>query len=196
MGMTFVPVETEAKFKVESHEPVRDRLATAGAVFIERGLETNHIFDRPDGSVRRRGYGLRIRSFDLEGGEARVTLTVKGPRLPGPLKKREEVEVQVDSAAKAARILELLGFVRILRYEKRRESWSLDPCRIELDEPPHIGLFVEIEGPDEPAIGTVQQRLGLGGEPHVRPSYVKMLADYCDQHGITDRVLGLSSATR
>lgn len=159
---------------------------------VERGIETNEIFDRPDGSLRQRGFGLRIRSFDIEGGETRATLTVKGPRLPGPLKKREEVETRVEEAARAARILEMLGLVRVLCYEKRRESWNLDACRIELDEPPHIGLFVEIEGPDEAAIRTVQERLGLAGMTHVPTSYVKMLAEYCDRYGITEHVLRLA----
>ena len=189
--MTTVPLEIEAKFQVESHEPVREELRAAGATLVERGIETNEIFDQPDGSLRQRGFGLRIRSFHIEGGETRTTLTVKGPRLPGPLKKREEVEAQVDDAARAGRFLEMLGFVRVLRFEKRRESWKLGPCRIELDEPPHIGLFVEIEGPDEAAIRAVQERLSLAGESHVQSSYVRMLAEYCDRHDIADRVLRL-----
>jgi len=61
-------LETEAKFRVEWHEPVRMRLEAAGATFHGRVLETNRLFDRPDGSLRQAGCGLRIRSADGQGG--------------------------------------------------------------------------------------------------------------------------------
>jgi predicted adenylyl cyclase CyaB len=109
----------------------------------------------------------------------------------GPFKSREELEVQVSDAETTARMLEQLGFVQILRYEKRRESWQLDPCRVELDEPPRIGLFVEIEGPDEDSIRQVQKKIGLGDAQHVKASYVAMLAAYCDEHDVHSRVLEL-----
>ena len=88
-------------------------------------------------------------------------------------------------------MLEELGFVPIFRYQKRRESWRLGECRVELDEPPRIGLFVEIEGPDEGAIHSVQAKLGLGGLKDVPTSYVGMLVAYCEANGIADRVLNL-----
>ncbi|MBU0717510.1 MAG: class IV adenylate cyclase [Planctomycetes bacterium] len=194
---TNVPLEIELKLRVESHEPVREKLRAAEATFVRRALERNLIFDRPDGSLRRQGVGLRVRSLDIEGekqgpDETHPTLTVKGPRLPGPMKAREEREVAISDAQTAARMFEMLGFVCILSYEKRRETWQLGPCLVELDEPPRIGLFVEIEGPDEQAIRRVQTTLGLAGVPHVPQSYVHMLADYCDTHSIAARVLRLT----
>ncbi len=198
--------ETEGKFRVDSHQPVRERLQALGAQFVACVLETNRIFDRPDGSLRRRGCGLRIRSAVSEeaatdwkvGPTAQVgptmhpaTLTFKGPVVAGTFKSREELEVQISDAETAAHMLGLLGFVPILSYQKRRESWRLDDCRIELDEPAQIGLFVEIEGPDESAIRRLQVDLGLKGAAHVRSSYVRMLAAYCDEHGITDRAVNL-----
>ena len=188
-----MPLETELKLRVESHEPVRARLPALGAVFAGRVRETNEIFDRPDGSLRRQGHGLRIRSVRAEDGDPRpATLTWKGPRLPGPMKSREELEVRIGEPETAVRLLQMLGFVRVLRYEKRRESWTLGDCRVELDEPPHLGLFVEIEGPDEETIRAVRDKLGLGGASHIQTSYVRMLAEFCEKRGIVDRVLTLS----
>jgi adenylate cyclase class 2 len=159
-------------------------------------LETNHIFDRPDGSLRARGYGLRIRSArDTATGEQSHTLTLKGPVAAGPFKSREELEVRISDADTAASMLQQLGFVRILCYQKRRESWRLEECRVELDEPPHIGLFVEIEGPDEAAIRFVRDRLGLADAVHEKASYVPMLMAYCQEHGIADRMLPLPDAS-
>lgn len=155
-------VEIEVKLRVESHGPVRQRLKDVGAGFIEAVLETNYIYDRPDSSLRKRGCGLRIRSVTpAEERASRATLTFKGPRNATALKSREELEIGVSDAESMARMLEGMGFVRVLRYEKRRESWELDGCRVELDEPARLGLFVEIEGPDERIILAVQRKLGL-----------------------------------
>lgn len=122
-------------------------------------------------------------------------MTFKGPVQPGPFKSREEQEIEVSDAETASRILHGLGFVMVLRYEKRRESWRLDDCRIELDEPPHIGLFVEIEGPGEAAIAAAAARLGLDDVVHEKASYVRMLHAYCVEHGIAGFSLRMGSTS-
>ena len=185
-------LEIEAQFRVESHEAVRQRLWALGAGPLGEIIESNLILDRPGGTLRRAGQGLRIRSVSTaEGWEGATTLTFKGPQQAGPFKSREELEVEISSAEVTAEILGLLGYVCILSYQKRRESWSLGPCRVELDEPPHIGLFVEIEGPDEAAVWAAQVDLGLADLEHTPESYVRLLADYCNRHGIVDRLLDL-----
>ncbi len=186
-------MEIEAKFRVASHDGVRERLRGMNAECCGVVIETNVILDRPDGSLRHAGCGLRVRSTRAADGSVGVaTLTFKGPRKPGPLKSREELEVTVGEGAMAERIMASCGFVTMLWYEKRRESWIVGDCHVELDEPPHLGLFVEIEGPGEAAIAKVQTALGLGGEAHVRESYVRMLIEYCRDHGIVERRLELS----
>ncbi len=185
-------LEIEAKFRVGSHGPIRERLAAIGARFLERVLERNEILDRPDAELQRRGCGLRVREKIDENGESvGATVTYKGPRRPGPLKSREEIETEIDDAEATRRIFAGLGFISVLSYEKRRESWEIDGCRVELDEPPHIGLFVEIEGPDEPAIRAVQERLGLESSDMEPESYGSMLMAHCAREGIQDRTLRL-----
>ena len=185
-------VEIELKLRVESHGPVRQRLKEVGANFLESVLETNSIYDRPDGSLRKRGCGLRMRSVTPVGEKTnRTTLTFKGPRFATALKSREELETGVNDAAALARMLEGVGFVQVLRYEKRRESWELDGCRIEMDEPARLGLFVEIEGPNERTILAVQRKLRLDQSREVLTSYVGMLIAYCEAYDIADRTLNL-----
>ena len=71
-------MEIEAKFRVASHAPVRDRLGVLGAEYLGRVLETNRIFGRSDGSLRARGCGLRVRSTESEdGAKPEATMTFK-----------------------------------------------------------------------------------------------------------------------
>ncbi len=184
--------EIEAKLKVEDHDTVRQRLLAVGATCQGCVVETNRLFDTPDGRLRRGERGLRVRSCRRESGQApQPTLTYKGPPDASPYKSREEIQITLDDADAAAALLTALGFVEFIRFEKRRETWLLDDCHVELDEVPHLGLYVEIEGPDEAAIGGVQQRLDLDGCPHVRPSYVALLVDFCRSRDLSMTSLAL-----
>jgi predicted adenylyl cyclase CyaB len=191
-----MPLEIEAKFRVESHEPVRETLRVAGARPLGAVTEWNVIVDAADGSLRAGGCGLRIRSTRKEDtneqtGHRGATLTFKGPRQSGEFKTREELEVEVGNAEVTGEMLARLGYTPILQYEKRRESWELEDCRVELDEPAQIGLFVEIEGPNEERVQRVREKLGLQNTPVTSASYVGLLVEYCEREKIKDRTLRL-----
>jgi adenylate cyclase class 2 len=178
-------VEVEAKLKVNSHEPVRSRLRDAGAEFLCAGLESNRHYDSADGRLRGSDSVLRIRSVQVTDGEPPgATLTYKGPRVPGKVKRRPEIEIGIADPAAAGQLLEALGLVRISTFEKRRESWRLLGCRVELDEVPYLGTFVEIEGPDEDRILHAQRVLRLDHLDHVGPGYVALLFDHCRKHNL------------
>jgi len=185
-----MPLEVEAKFRVDSHDAVRTRLEQAGAARIGRVLERNHIFDKVDRSLLVGDRGLRVREYVILDGPARdAVLTYKGQRLGGELKTRQEIETAVGNAAAMMELLTSVGFVEAVTFEKRRESWKLGPCHIDLDELPHLGLFIEIEGSDEDAVREAQNALGLHDARHVRSSYIALLVEYCHEHGLpTDRI--------
>lgn len=177
-------LEIEAKVRVDDHEPVRALLKALGAKFIGRYVETNYILDRPDGSLRDRGCGLRVREMAVEQGEpAAATLTYKGPRRESTMKVREEVEIELSDAAGALAIVNAIGFETVVSYRKRRERWELDGCHVELDEAPMLGRFVEVEGADEKAIRRALDAIGLGASVHVSKSYVGMLVEACRAAG-------------
>lgn len=183
-----MPLEIEAKIKVDDLEPTRQKLTAVGATRLGRVLETNHIFDNADRSLLAGDKGLRIRwCVDESGQVAGAMLTYKGPRNPGRYKSREELEVVLDDASKGSAILAALGYAEVICFQKRRETWRLGPCLVELDELPHLGMYVEVEGPDEPAVQAAQQQLGLADAPHVPTSYVALLATHCDTHQQLDK---------
>lgn len=177
-------VEREAKMQVRDHAPVRARLAELGAQRQSSALETDSFYDTEDRRLLAAGEGLRIRrARSLEAGDGQASrVTFKGARQSGLLKTREELEISVSDADAMELVFERIGFVRVLRFEKRRETFMLDGCEIALDEVPRLGRFVEIEGPGEQAVMALREKLGLAEAPLLTSSYVAMLS-----HQLNDR---------
>ena len=185
-----MPVEIEAKMAVDNLDVVRDRLRDAGATPQGRFLEMNVFLDTEDRSLLAADEGLRLRvNRNMDGSHAQHVITYKGPRQMGPLKSREEVELNVDSGPDAIALLEKLGFLKMLSFEKRRESWRLENCKVELDELPHLGRYVEVEGPGEEAVFRVRNILGLSDRPIVKASYVSLLLAHLQERGNAERVV-------
>ena len=172
-----MPIELEAKMKVSDLSPVRERLRALGAEPRSRVLERNTFFDSSDRRLLAADSGLRLRhTREIDTGEEKDVVTFKGPQEAGELKRREEIEFGVTNGAAATGAFERLGYVSRLSFEKRRETWRFGGCTVELDELPHLGTFVEIEGPDEPAVMRVRETLGLANEPLVPIGYATMVA--------------------
>ncbi len=183
-------LEIEAKIKVESLKAIRDKLQALSAQKLETVKQINIFFDRPDHSLRAADQGLRVRlESSPEYPEPKCTLTHKGPKQDTPLHPRESYDLITTSARDAVPFIEALGFVRVLTYEKRRESWFYDSCRVELDELPHLGTFVEIEGPSEDAVNVVRAKLDLNRNELCQESYVAMMARYVDETGVANRTV-------
>ncbi len=185
-----MPVEIEAKMKVERLDPVRDRLKALGATFDGDALETNVFFDTEDRALLAGDRGLRLRvAKAVPSGEMSNTITYKGPRLHGPLKSRDERELDVANPEDAVNLLESLGYLRVLSFEKRRQSWVFGGCKVELDELPHLGVFVEIEGTNETSVMKVRETLQLSDRPLVKASYIALLMTYLQDHHIKERLV-------
>jgi len=173
-----MPEEIEAKVRIASPEAFRRRMAERRAAAGRTVVEVNRLFDDADGTLRRSGSALRLREERPTDGAAvqRVTLAYKGPRREGPLKRRLEVETTVGSAEAILAILEAVGLSETFRYEKRRTMWHVGECEVALDELPHLGWFVEVEGPTEEAV--LAHLADLGGEPLIRRTYIELLAEH------------------
>jgi adenylate cyclase class 2 len=180
-----MPVETEIKLKVDHLSPVRDRLHQIGAKRVGEVMETNIFIDTSDRALLASDCGLRLRrSRDLTaGGVEKLVVTYKGPRGEGDVKSREEVEVGVDSADAIVDILGRLGYSPVLTFEKRRESWSLGRCKVELDQLPYLGSFVEIECPDEADIQRIREKLGLANVKAIVQTYADLVSHHLSDRG-------------
>jgi adenylate cyclase class 2 len=177
-------VEIEIKMKVDHLAPVRDRLRQIGAKLAGEVMETNTFFDTPDRALLASDCGLRLRrSRDCATKAEKLVATYKGPRGEGPVKKREEIEVAVDKQQPAEELFERLGYVRQLSFEKRRETWKLEKCTVELDSLPELGSFVEIECPTEAEVMRLREKLDLANVPAVMPTYADLVSHHLSDRG-------------
>jgi adenylate cyclase class 2 len=184
-------IEIECKIPVSTHDPVRAALRRCGATYVGRVLETNHFLDDADRSLQQGGSGLRVREVQtLDGSGGRATVTCKGPLRDAAFKQREEIETEIGDADAMLRLLARLGYRVYLVFAKRRESWSLPPCLVELDELPRMGDFVEVEGPGESEIRRVVDVLGLDASRSTTKGYASMVVEQFESVG--DEVLRLS----
>jgi len=174
-----VSEEIEAKVRIADPEAFRRRMAERSESGGETVLEDNRLFDDPAETLRRRGAALRVREERPAGGgePLRATLTYKGPRAEGELKKREEIEVEVQAPGPLAAVFEAMGLRESFRYQKRRSVWRVGECEIALDELPHLGWFVEIEGPTERSVRAGIEDLGLADEPLIPDDYIALLSE-------------------
>ncbi len=151
--MAPLPLEIEAKFAVGALLPVRQRLLNLAArQRLPRLRETNLRFDFPDGRLRNAKQVLRVRS------DHHHLLTFKAPGADP--EHRLEWETGIDNPDSLVHLLKSIGLEVVFVYEKYRETFTLDPCEVMLDELP-FGCFVEVEGPDLKAVREVSGPAGL-----------------------------------
>ena len=189
-------IEIEAKLSVPDLDVVRARLTEVGAAKLGTCMETNTFFDTEDRSLLAKDEGLRLRKrVDIDSNETKYIITYKGARRHGQLKSRDEVECGVDNDRDAMTLLSRLGYLRVLSFEKRRESWKLGGCSVELDMLPHVGTFVEIEGPSEAAILKVRDQLNLSERTLVKASYIALLMTHLQDRGETTKTITFENAS-
>jgi len=184
--------EIEAKYKVDTFAAVRRALGRAGAAYLGTVLQTDLYYDTPRRDLLRGDRGLRIRlTRRLRSGrgaakgrpDTRPLLTYKGPVRPcSRVKIRKEIQTRLDDDRALADILAALGVELTLKVQKRRARYRLGRCRVELDELPILGRFVEIEAAAPRGVASAARKLGLTGEP-IRDHYVKLALDACRRLG-------------
>ena len=165
-----MPIEIEKKYRLtkRQRQELQRRLREIGAVFEDEEFEENTLYS--GGALDVGTCVLRLRRIGdgagtpvaVPGQGQRAVLTYK-QRFPSvsSIKQQQEDETEVSDADAMEAILDALGFVPALVYEKRRATWRLGDAEIVIDELP-FGLFMEIEGP-EPEIRKVERQLAIKG---------------------------------
>ena len=181
--------EIEAKVRIADPAAFRRRMAERSESGGETVFEDNRLFDDPAGTLLWRGAALRVREEHPAGGgePLRATLTYKGPRAKGELKKREEIEIEVQAVPGApglAAVFQATGLRETFRYQKRRSVWRVGECEVALDELPHLGWFVEVEGPTERAVRAGLEDVGLADAELLSADYIHLLTERLKSLGL------------
>jgi len=168
--------EIEAKLKVDSLSEVEHKLDELGARFLCEQTQADYFFDDVNATLTKTDQCLRLRKQIVEKNES-YFLTYKGAKEKSNLKKRQEIESEINDADSIHKLLLALGYEEVLIVEKKRRLWQLCNCEVALDRLPLLGDFVEIEGPGEEEICKVQNSLGLTDLPHISKSYASLLKE-------------------
>jgi adenylate cyclase class 2 len=164
--------ELEKKYRLNevSYAELIERLRASGAAFEGEDVETNTIYSLAE-LTGRQGI-LRVRQT-----QARTIFTFKRRvASESDVKQQIEHETEVADAEAITAIIEELGLVPHVIYEKRRKTWSLPDAEVVLDELP-FGLFMEIEGTVE-SIARTESVLRIENLPSEPRTYPQMTAEY------------------
>jgi adenylate cyclase class 2 len=161
--------ENEVKFYLADLKAFEAQVLMRGATLTHtRVFETNLRFDLPSGELTAARRVLRLRKDD------RAHLTYKGPaQLDQPVSMRQEIELVISDFDQARVLLESLGYVVSVMYEKWRITYKIGLMEIDLDELPY-GSFCELEGPNAESIQLMAGSLKLKWDARVLESYLAL----------------------
>jgi adenylate cyclase, class 2 len=170
-------LEIEKKYRLSDEE--RERLVISltevGATREGTEFEENTIYT--GGNLDPKRSVLRVRRV---GGKAILTYKELFSNASA-IKHQREDETPVEDAEALASILEALGYLPALVYEKRRETWRLGGALVLIDELP-FGLFAEIEA-EEKAIEEAERLLRLEDAAAEMASYPQLTAQHGERKG-------------
>lgn len=179
--------EVELKFRAADHAALAGRLRALGAVAQPEVDQEDLYLAHPVRDFRQTGEAIRLRRIGSEN-----RLTYKGPKLAGPTKTREEIELGFDPGVEAQadlqRLMVRLGFVPVAQVRKRRTGYRLTvegrPVEVVLDAVEGLGTYAEVEalarGAEDLPIAqrAVQELAGHLGLTEVEPrSYLRMILE-------------------
>lgn len=168
--------EVEQKYIVDDMVTLQTNLAAQGFEWINSEVNSDIYFRHPCRDLRATDEAFRLRTVD-----DRCCVTYKGKRLPGPVKTRPEIELDVTLAERERwlEMLQHLGFKPLPAVNKRRQNFAYagkpvypgiieaEPTKIHvtIDEVELLGYFAELE-----LIITEQSQLDLAA------SHIQQLA--------------------
>ncbi|MEQ0564723.1 class IV adenylate cyclase [Amycolatopsis sp. NEAU-NG30] len=180
-------VEAELTAVVREPERVRAKLAERAAA--EHSVYADTYYDRPDHSMDRDGYELRVRRITT-GEDRRVVLTYKEPPVDEASRSKPEHETTVADPEVMGTIFEGLGLVELISLEKHCDNYRFTADGREMlatvvTVPELDGrTFIEVETMADPddltaalaSVRAVLDDLGVTEDDAVDESYTDMVA--------------------
>jgi adenylate cyclase class 2 len=146
-------IEYEATFSNVDKEEIKKKIETLGGIITKQRTFMKRVtFNLPSNE---RGKWVRVRD---EGDK--ITMSLKIVEGEG-IESQKEFELNIDNFEEAVAFLENSGFHKKAYQENYREVWKIGEVEIMIDEWPFLEPFVEIEGPDEPSVKDLAEKLGF-----------------------------------
>ncbi len=133
-------IEVEVKAKINSFSEMEEKLENLGAVKSKSEFQEDIYFASPIVDFAKTDEALRIRTTNND-----IFITYKGPKLNKDAKTRKEVEMSIESAAKAKDIFEEIGFREVRTVRKNRQYYRYENFEISLDDVEGLSPYMEIE---------------------------------------------------
>ncbi len=157
--MAKISEEIEIKFLEINVPELKKKLTNLGAEDLGEDFLSEITFYDKDLEWKK-DRKTRNRFVRLRKTNKGVFLTYKSQYEKGDRPYAEELEVTVSDMDKAEALLKAIGLVDFRRQEKKRHTYELDGCVIDIDSWPVIPPYVEIEGPSEQEVKNVVEKLG------------------------------------
>lgn len=151
--------EIEIKFLEVDVPALKNKLAELGAEDLGEDLLSEITFLDKDLEWKKER-ATRNRFVRLRKTKKGIFLTYKSQYEKEGRPYAEEIEVTVSNMDKAKDLLKATGLIDYRVQEKRRHTFELDDCVIDIDSWPLIPPYVEIEGPSEDQVKRVVEKLG------------------------------------
>lgn len=176
--------ETEAKFFVDNYKNMIKKIL-AIATFKKAAYELTIMYDNNNKTLFRDDARLRLRKIiDIKNkNKEECELSYKKPKTREGIKIEEEVEVKTSSFLDTEEILTKLGYFKISSYERIRDTFYANNCKITVDSFP-FGDLLEIEGKLENIIN-ISKKLGLEIKNNTTKSCDDIYVDICTAKGET-----------
>jgi len=133
-------IEVEVKARIDSFKEMEERLDDLGATKTKTEFQEDIYFASPIVDFGQTDEALRIRTTNNN-----TFITYKGPKLNDKAKTRKEVEMIIESAAKAQDIFEEVGFRAARVVRKNRQYYIYENFEISLDDVEGLPPYMEIE---------------------------------------------------
>lgn len=184
-----MPVEAELTAVVRDPDRVRAALAERAAP--EHSVYADTYYDRPDHSMDRDGYELRVRTITT-GEQRRTVVTYKEPAVDDASRSKPEHETTAEDPQVMGTIFTALGLVELISLEKHCDNYRFTADDRDMLATvvtiPELGdrTFIELETMAErdelqdalAALRTVLDDLGVTEDDAVQQSYTDMVAEH------------------
>lgn len=150
--------ELELKFLEVDKGEIVEKLEKIGARLLVDGVLRTVYFDTADRKIMKSNELLRLRTF----GDKLELCWKDNMRIEDGCKVYDEIETHVSDFDATVKILENLGFVQAISFEKKRTEYMLDDgTKFEIDEFPGVPVMLEIEAFDRARIDELIEEFGL-----------------------------------